>query len=91
MKEVSKESDVYSFGVIMLEIVSGKEPINKNPAAAEDLYRPEILRRGVKDGTGVSEECVLEYIQLAMSCCSPSPSLRPSFKQLLRKLEEIRK
>ncbi|AED97490.1 Serine-threonine/tyrosine-protein kinase catalytic domain [Arabidopsis thaliana x Arabidopsis arenosa] len=98
MKEVSKESDVYSFGVIMLELVSGKEPTNKNPTGSvldrnrlSDLYRPEIIRRCLKDGNGVTEECVLEYFQLAMSCCSPSPTLRPSFKQVLRKLEEIRK
>ncbi|ESQ31777.1 hypothetical protein EUTSA_v10004479mg [Eutrema salsugineum] len=98
MKEVSKESDVYSFGVIMLELLSGKEPVNKNPTGSVldhnkllDLYRTEILRRGVKDGTGVTKECVLEYIQLAMSCCSPSTSLRPSFKQVLRNLEEIRR
>ncbi|XP_010483837.1 PREDICTED: putative kinase-like protein TMKL1 isoform X2 [Camelina sativa] len=99
MKEASKESDVYSFGVIMLELVSGKEPINKNPTCSvldhnrllSDLYRPDILRRCVKDGNGVTEECVHEYFQLAVSCCSRSPSLRPSFKQVLRKLEEIRK
>ncbi|CAA7022516.1 unnamed protein product [Microthlaspi erraticum] len=92
MKEVSRESDVYSFGVIMLELVSGKEPpMNKNKRGyvpdhnkLSDLYRPEIL------GSGVTEERVHEYIQLAMSCCSTSPSLRPSFKQVLRKLE-IRK
>ncbi|XP_010443977.1 PREDICTED: putative kinase-like protein TMKL1 isoform X1 [Camelina sativa] len=98
MKEVSKESDVYSFGVIMLELVSGKEPMNKNPTCSVldhnrlyDLYRPDILRRCVKDGNGVTEECVLDYFQLAVSCCSSSPSHRPSFKQVLRKLEEIRK
>lgn len=98
MKEVSKESDVYSFGVIMLELVSGREPINKNPTGSildhnrlSDLYRSEILRRCVKDGNGVTKECVLEYFELALSCCSPSPSLRPSFKQVLTKLEEIRK
>uniref|UniRef100_A0A1J3HCT9 Putative kinase-like protein TMKL1 n=1 Tax=Noccaea caerulescens TaxID=107243 RepID=A0A1J3HCT9_NOCCA len=97
MKEVSKESDVYSLGVIMLELVSGKEPMNKNRKGyvldhnkLSDLYHPEIHISGEKDGSGVTEECVLEYIQLAMSCCSTSPSLRPSFKQVLRKLE-IRK
>lgn len=105
MKEVSKESDVYSLGVIMLELVSGKEPINENPTGDDefylpdfmrnalldhslsDLYRPEILK---SDGNH-SEECVLKYFELAMSCCSPSPSLRPNIKQVLRKLEEIKK
>lgn len=106
VKEVSKESDVYSLGVIMLELISGKEAINKNPTGDDelyladfmrnavldhklsDLYRPEILK---SNGDHTSEECVLEYFQLAMSCCSPSPSLRPNIKQVLRKLEDIKK
>ncbi|XP_009136494.1 putative kinase-like protein TMKL1 isoform X2 [Brassica rapa] len=99
MKEVSKESDVYSFGVIMLELVSSKLPTNKSSTTSSvldnekllDLCRAEILGRGEGDGVGVTKEYVLEYIELAMSCCSPTPSLRPSFKQVLRKLEEIKK
>lgn len=101
MKEVSKESDVYSFGVIMLELVSSKLPTNEKSSASSvldnekllDLCRAEILGRcGERDGgVGVTKEYVLEYIELAMSCCSPSPSLRPGFKQVLTKLEEIKK
>ncbi|KAJ4883307.1 Protein kinase superfamily protein [Raphanus sativus] len=106
VKEVSKESDVYSLGVIMLELVSGKEPINKNPTGDDELYLADVMRNAVLDhklsdlyrpeilksnGDHMSEECVLEYFQLAMSCCSPSPSLRPNIKQVLRKLEDIKK
>ncbi|CAH2073617.1 unnamed protein product [Thlaspi arvense] len=103
MKEVSKESDVYSLGVIMLEVVSGKKPIN--PSGDDEFYLPDVVRNAVLDqklsdlyrpeilgsNGNLSEECVLKYIQLAMSCCSPSPSLRPNMKQVLKKLEEIRK
>ncbi|KAJ0248812.1 Protein kinase domain-containing protein [Hirschfeldia incana] len=97
MKEVSKESDVYSFGVIMLELVSSKLPTNKSSTSSVlldnekllDLCRAEILGRcGEED---VTKEYVVEYIELAMSCCSLSPSLRPSFKKVLRKLEEMKK
>ncbi|KFK27908.1 hypothetical protein AALP_AA8G446000 [Arabis alpina] len=91
MKEVSKESDVYSFGVIMLELVSGRELISKNIAAGSVLDHNKLLDLCRPDILGVTEECVVEYIQLAMSCSSPSPSLRPSFKQVLRKLEEVKK
>nr|AAR15438.1 protein kinase [Sisymbrium irio] len=106
MKDVSKESDVYSLGVIMLELVSGKEPINDNPTGDSEFYLPDFMRNAVLDhklsdlyrpeiltssGNNLSEECVLKYFQLAMSCCSPSPSLRPNMKQVLRKLEDIRK
>ncbi|KAK4285218.1 hypothetical protein QN277_001945 [Acacia crassicarpa] len=55
-----------------------------------DLYHPDILLSKSRDNGGlVSEECILKYFQLAMSCCSPSPSLRPNIKQVLWKLEEI--
>ncbi|KAL0709151.1 hypothetical protein Bca4012_016129 [Brassica carinata] len=85
MREASKESDVYSLGVIMLELLSGKEAIN-NAGLGHKLYRPEILS---SNGGDLSEESVQKYVQLALSCCSPSPSLRPNMKQALRKLGDI--
>ncbi|CAN7069218.1 hypothetical protein IGI04_041828 [Brassica rapa subsp. trilocularis] len=105
VKEVSKESDVYSLGVIMLELVTGKEPINKDPTGDDEFYLPDFVRNAVidhklsdlyrpeilKSSGDMSEERVLKYFQLALSCCSPSPSLRPNIKQVLRKLEDIKK
>ncbi|XP_044468895.1 putative kinase-like protein TMKL1 [Mangifera indica] len=108
MKDASEETDIYSFGVILLELLSGKEPINENPTADEDFYLPNFMRNALLDHrildlyhpdvliskndsheNPVTEECVLKFFQLAMSCCSPSPSLRPNTKQVLQKLEEI--
>ncbi|KAJ0235296.1 Protein kinase superfamily protein [Hirschfeldia incana] len=84
MKEASKKSDVYSLGVLMLELVSGKEAITI-AGLDHKLYRPEIL---TSNGGHPSEESVQKYVQLALSCCSPSPSLRPNMKQVLRKLQD---
>ena len=55
-----------------------------------DLYHPAILlRNSGDDKKPVTEECILKFFQLAMACCSPSPSVRPNIKLVLRKLEEI--
>ncbi|KAL4342715.1 hypothetical protein HN51_061009 [Arachis hypogaea] len=56
-----------------------------------DLYHPAILLRNSRDDkkNSVSEESILKFFQLAMACCSPSPSVRPNIKLVLRKLEEI--
>ncbi|KAK9144562.1 hypothetical protein Sjap_004465 [Stephania japonica] len=108
MKDASKESDVYSLGIILLEIITGKEPINENPSpSTQDLYLPDSMRSAIIDHRiadmfhpdillsksnhphQVTEEKLLKFVQLAMACCAPSPSLRPDIKQVLRKLEEI--
>lgn len=108
MKDASEESDIYSLGVILLELLSGKEPINEHPTPDEDFYLPNFMRNAVlghriadlyqpafllrnsrDDNIPVTEECILKVFQLAMACCSPSPSVRPNIKQVLKKLEEI--
>ncbi|KAJ7982501.1 Kinase-like protein [Quillaja saponaria] len=108
MKDASEETDIFSFGVILLELLSGKEPINQHPTPDEDFYLPNLMQNALlgnriadlfhldilhsssrDDENSVTEERVLKFFQLAMSCCSPSPSLRPNIKQVVWKLEEI--
>lgn len=54
-----------------------------------DLYHPDILLSKNSGRTPVTEENVLKFFQLAMSCCSPSPSIRPDIKQIIKKLDEL--
>ncbi|XVF49410.1 hypothetical protein PTKIN_Ptkin04bG0009600 [Pterospermum kingtungense] len=57
-----------------------------------DMCHPDILLRNSNDqGNPVTEESILKFFQLALACCSPSPSLRPNSRQVLLKLEEIGK
>ncbi|KAG9452216.1 hypothetical protein H6P81_005120 [Aristolochia fimbriata] len=109
MKEASIESDIYSLGVILLEILTGKEPLFGDPLSLRNLYLPSSTRNAILDHkvseilnskllsqsdnlktqNPITEEGLLMFFQLAISCCSPSPSLRPDTKQIIRKLEQI--
>nr|XP_043632874.1 putative kinase-like protein TMKL1 [Erigeron canadensis] len=107
LKESNTGSDIYNLGVILLELITGKEPINgkANPdqdfylptsirnaimdKRMSDLYHPDVLEVGIGGSSSVNEDIVIKYVQLALACCSPLPSLRPDIKQICKRLDEI--
>lgn len=54
-----------------------------------DIYHPDILENNNGELSHVNEDIVIKFVQLALACCSPSPSVRPNIKQICKKLEEI--
>lgn len=100
MRDANKESDIYSLGIILLELVCGESPIDQDlhlptglsVAVLDDrVHRPDILAGLSSEQRVVTEDRVLQFFQLAMACCSPSPHLRPDIDQILEKLQEIGK
>ncbi|KAJ0705415.1 putative protein kinase RLK-Pelle-LRR-III family [Helianthus annuus] len=107
MKDFSTQTDIYNLGVILLELITGKEPINGKTNANQDLHLPALIRKAILDhrmsdlyhhdvlendnggSTCVSEDIIIKFVQLALDCCSPSPSHRPDIKQICTRLEEI--
>lgn len=90
MEDMNKATDIYNFGLILLELITGKEPVYNIAQPDQDLYHPKIMfDESNGDGGLINEERVMGFFRLANECCSPSPSLRPNIKQICRKLEEI--
>jgi serine/threonine protein kinase len=53
-----------------------------------DAFSSDLVRQSRKAG---NEKKLNAFFELATACCSPSPSLRPNTKDIIRRLEEIAK
>ncbi|KAK4754836.1 hypothetical protein SAY87_008593 [Trapa incisa] len=99
---VSDKADVYSFGIVLLELMSGKKSLDPSfsdygngfnivawaallleEGRAQELFSPELW------GCGPSEN-LMAMLRLASFCTSESHSVRPSMKQVVQKLKQLR-
>ncbi|GLJ23941.1 hypothetical protein SUGI_0455110 [Cryptomeria japonica] len=103
LKKPNTKSDTYSFGIILLEILIGRRP-DERDSANQIVDLPMVVKNFVLEeriselfspailGGGTrspTEEGLLRVLQLAMGCCAPSPSVRPDMREVVRQLEKI--
>ncbi|KAK8924112.1 putative kinase-like protein TMKL1 [Platanthera zijinensis] len=93
MKEACKETDIYSLGIIFLEIVTRKDAhscrLLSLDSMISDKLSSDFLINGRNDRRSAGNEAAFRCYQLAISCCSPSPAVRPDIKHVIRMLEEV--
>ncbi|CAL9137546.1 unnamed protein product [Musa acuminata var. zebrina] len=53
-----------------------------------DVFSSNLLEDSINQNS-TNEEGLLMLFQLAMTCCSPSPALRPDIRAVIRRLEDI--
>jgi serine/threonine protein kinase len=98
MMKITEKSDVYSYGVVVLEVLTGKQPID--PTIPDGLHVVDWVRR-CKGGAGVLDpalqgrsssevEEMLQVMGVALLCISPTPDDRPTMKDVAAMLKEIR-
>ncbi|PKI73506.1 hypothetical protein CRG98_006087 [Punica granatum] len=98
--EVSEKTDVYSFGVVLLELISGRRPIEDEFGDGKDivywavthLKDPKSVLR-VLDGKVVSEsnrDNMIKVLKVAFLCTSKLPSLRPTMRDVVKMLMDAK-
>ncbi|KAL3647664.1 hypothetical protein CASFOL_008632 [Castilleja foliolosa] len=97
--KITEKSDVYSYGVVVLEVLTGKQPID--PTIPDGLHIVDWVRKQRKQGTEVLDRSLrhrpepeiqemMQTLGVAMLCVNPTPADRPAMKDIAAMLKEIR-
>ncbi|GFY85934.1 leucine-rich receptor-like protein kinase family protein [Actinidia rufa] len=95
--KVNEKSDVYSFGVVLMELVTGKRPIEPEYGENRDIVnwasnnlksKESVL--GMVDSTiqEAYKEEAIKVLRIAILCTARLPALRPTMRSVVQMLEE---
>nr|AAY22388.1 symbiosis receptor-like kinase [Tropaeolum majus] len=97
-QQLSAKSDVFSFGVVLLEIISGREPLNihrpRNEWSLVEWAKPYIRESRIDeivDPTikgGYHAEAMWRVVEVALACIEPFSAHRPCMADIVRELED---
>ncbi|CAA2986485.1 nodulation receptor kinase-like [Olea europaea var. sylvestris] len=97
-QHLSTKSDVFSFGVVLLEIVSGQEPLNikrpRNEWSLVEWAKPHIRNSRIEEIVdpnikgGYHAEAMWRVVEVALACIEPYSAYRPCMADIVRELED---
>ncbi|XP_038970452.1 receptor-like protein kinase 7 [Phoenix dactylifera] len=95
--KVNEKSDVYSFGVVLMELVTGRRPIEPEFGENKDIVcwvsrrmnsgesAVELVDRTIPDW---EREDAVKVLRVAVLCTARLPAMRPSMRTVVQMLEE---
>ncbi|XWS40336.1 hypothetical protein CRYUN_Cryun18bG0132200 [Craigia yunnanensis] len=95
--KINEKSDVYSFGVVLMELVTGKKPVEPEFGENKDIVYWIYNKLKCKENLvevvdlNISEalkEDAIKVLQISVHCTAKIPALRPSMRTVVQMLEE---
>lgn len=99
--KVTEKCDIYSFGVVLLELITGKTPVQPveqggdlvswvRRSVRDEVPTPEIFdkRLDLTDKSTVDEMSL--FLKIALFCTSASPLNRPTMKAVIMMMMDAR-
>ncbi|XP_076945339.1 uncharacterized protein LOC143616383 [Bidens hawaiensis] len=99
--KVDEKSDVYSYGVVLMELITGKRPVD--PTFGDSVDIVEWVRRKIRENEPLTnvidqnvgnckhvEEEMLLVLRIAVICTAKLAKDRPSMRDVVSMLEEAR-
>ncbi|XP_019170339.1 PREDICTED: receptor-like protein kinase HSL1 [Ipomoea nil] len=93
---VNEKSDIYSFGVVILELVTGKRPVDPE-LGEKDLVKwvcTTLDQKGIENVIDPKldscfKEEICKVLNIGLLCTSPLPINRPSMRRVVKMLQEV--
>lgn len=95
--KVTEKCDVYSFGVVLMELVTGKKPIEAEFGESKDIVN--WVSNNLKSKESVMEivdkkigemyrEDAIKILRIAILCTARLPGLRPTMRSVVQMIED---
>lgn len=102
MQRITEKSDVYSFGVVLLEVLTGRHPLDPTLPGGADIVQwvrkhlarkvdpSHILDPKLRERTDPTMHEILQTLAVSLLCVSTRADERPTMKDTVAMLKEIR-